>query len=152
MAIEIERKFLVETKNFKYNRKFKINQGYIFKDENKVVRIRQSEFGCFITIKINRDNISKYEYEYEIPQKDAEELLSNCVDIIEKTRHLYNDGKYYWEIDKFHGELEGLIIAEIELKNSEEKVETPYWCVKEITGDSRYYNSNLLDSKRNNLI
>ena len=153
MAIEIERKFLVKNNKFNYNRKYKITQGYLVNTKEKCVRIRNTDgFGCFLTIKLNLDEISKYEYEYQIPAEDGIELLKSCSDIIEKTRHLFNNGKHYWEIDKFHGELEGLIIAEIELKSKDEEIQIPDFCSQEVTGDIRYYNSNLLNSKRQNII
>lgn len=151
MAIEIERKFLVKC-DFPYNRKYKITQGYLVNTKEKVIRIRQSDFGWFLTIKLNLDEMSKYEYEYQIPEDDGLELLKSCTDIIEKTRHLYNDDYHYWEIDKFHRELEGLIIAEIELKSKDEEIKIPHFCSDEVTGDVRYYNSNLLKSKRQNII
>lgn len=152
MAIEIERKFLVKER-FPYNRKYKITQGYLVNTKEKVIRIRKTDaFGCFLTIKLNLDEMSKYEYEYQIPEDDADELLNSCTDIIDKTRHLLHADKQNWEIDKFHGELEGLIIAEIELKSKYEEVQIPSFCSDEVTGDVRYYNSNLLKSKRQNII
>lgn len=151
MTIEIERKFLVKC-DFPYNRKYNIKQGYLFNTKEKVVRIRKTDSDCYLTIKLNLDEMSKYEYEYKIPEEHANELLNSCTDIIDKTRHLFHSDKQTWEIDKFHGELEGLIIAEIELNSKDEEIVIPSFCSDEVTGDVRYYNSNLLNAKKQNLI
>ena len=45
-----------------------------------------------------------------------------------------------WEIDEFHGINDGLIIAEVELKNEDQKFSKPDFIDKEITGIIKYYN------------
>jgi CYTH domain-containing protein len=147
MGKEIERKYLVNREKWnaidKGERKA-YQQGYILTDAEKTIRVRLSENDAFITIKGLLSGASRDEYEYKIPKKDAQELLDKfCQDIVSKVRHrvLY-EGKL-WEIDEFSGDNEGLILAEIELSDEEEKFDLPEWIDKEVTDDKRYYNSNL---------
>lgn len=147
MATEIERKFLVEgdfsEKIFVSHR---IVQGYICSEPGRTVRIRIRGEEGFITIKGPSDEkgLSRYEFEQRISLPDAEELLKLCEPgIIDKVRHLVHVGKNTWEVDVFHGENEGLVIAEIELFSEDEPFSTPEWLGKEVSGDRRYYNSML---------
>ena len=88
--------------------------------------------------------MSRYEFEQAIPMEDAEQLLKLCEPgIIDKVRHLARIGNHTWEIDVFHGENEGLVLAEIELASEEEPFVKPAWLGEEVTGDRRYYNSQL---------
>jgi len=109
------------------------------------VRIRDDK--GYITIKggSNVSGIMRYEWEKEIPVNDARELLALCEPgIIDKTRYLVQVGKFTFEVDEFYGENTGLVIAELELASEEELFEIPIWLGKEVTGDKRYYNSNLV--------
>ena len=147
MAIEIERKFLV--KNIPRHEilySYQIRQGYIAKNKDRVIRIRQKENDYFITIKGNKIGISRFEFEYPIPRDDGEILLENfCKDkVIEKTRHYINHESNVWEIDEFHGDNQGLIVAEIELRSEDQNFKIPRWVGKEVTNDLRYYNMNLI--------
>ncbi|MDP8241329.1 MAG: CYTH domain-containing protein [Candidatus Hatepunaea meridiana] len=146
MSIEIERKFLVKSdawrKDAKGNR---IRQGYISTDKQSTVRVRTVDNKGYLTIKGISIGISRAEYEYEIPLKDADEMLSTlCVySIIEKTRYKIDYGGLVWEVDEFEGDNLGLIVAEVELTDENQEVELPDWIGGEVTGDPRYFNSNL---------
>lgn len=147
MAQEIERKFLVKgdfkPEAFKSTR---ISQGYLSSVPERTVRVRIKGNQGFLTIKGkgNHSGISRYEWEKEIPVKEAEELLQLCEPgIIDKTRYLVKSGNHTFEVDEFHGENEGLILAEIELETENESFVKPSWIAEEVTGDAKYYNAVL---------
>lgn len=147
MAQEIERKFLVkgEFKSLSSS-KYHITQGYITTDPKKSVRIRIKDDHGYITIKGigDKDGLSRYEWEKEIPLNEAKELLNLCeVGIIDKTRYEIPVGDHIFEIDEFHGENAGLIIAEVELKGIDDAFIKPDFIGEEVTGNNRYYNSYL---------
>ena len=146
--IEIERKFLVKSADFKNQAtsKEKISQGFLNTHEKRTVRVRISgDFG-YLTIKgkSNESGTSRFEWEKEISVDDAEALLLLCEDgIIEKTRFRVPKGQHVFEIDEFSGANDGLVIAEIELNHENEVYEQPDWLGDEVTGDVKYYNSQL---------
>ena len=147
MAQEIERKFLVKG-NFKPEvfKSTRIMQGYLSSVPERTVRVRINGEQGFLTIKGkgNHSGIRRYEWEKEIPLNEAEELLQLCEPgIIDKVRNLVPVGKHTWEVDVFHGDNEGLILAEIELASEDEPFERPDWVGHEVSGDRRYYNSML---------
>jgi len=147
MALEIERKFLVKG-NFRNDvaESVHIVQGYISALPEHTVRIRIRGDRGYITIKgmADKSGIARYEWEKEIPLPEAEELLLLCgPGVVEKTRHIIKAGKHLFEVDEFHGENEGLIIAEIELSSADEQFNKPSWLGKEVTSESKYYNSSL---------
>jgi CYTH domain-containing protein len=89
--------------------------------------------------------MSRYEWEKEIPFNEAQELMKLCEPgIIDKTRYLVKSGKHTFEVDEFYGENDGLILAEVELNSEDELYEKPSFIGEEVTGDIRYYNSNLM--------
>jgi len=147
MNIEIERKFLVLSDQYKLlsTRKSYIVQGYLILDGPAIVRVRiHDSKSSIINIKENTRSISRSEYEYEIPITDAKELIKLCGDsLVEKTRWYCNINGLVWEVDQFHGKNSGLIIAEIELLNEEQTFTKPDWVGKEVSYDSRYYNTYL---------
>ena len=146
MAIEIEKKFLINHIPFEQVKyAHKIKQGYIVSDKDKVIRIREKDDEYFITIKGNKIGLSRFEFEYKIPKSDANELFDNFCKIgsISKTRHYVDYNGHTWEVDEFHGENNGLVVAEIELESEDEQFEIPNWVIKEVTADARYYNMNL---------
>jgi len=154
MAIEIERKFLVDFEKWskiEKNQGIIIKQGYIVVDSDKTIRIRTKNDYAFITIKGKSVNSTRLEYEYEIPLKEANEILSLfSLGGISKTRYeVFNKDKL-WEIDVFHDENDGLIIAEIELSHESEEFELPDWITDEVTKDQRYYNSYLASNPYKN--
>ena len=145
--LEIERKFLIEKEKWEKISKpqgKKYYQGYLSIDDCKSVRVRITGNQGFITIKGRAQTFSHPEFEYEIPAEDARELLrSYVISAIEKTRYRIPFSGFIWEVDVFNGENKGLIMAEIELRDPDEKFEIPEWVGKEVTGDERYYNANL---------
>jgi len=148
MALEIERKFLVLDDSYKHEAyaSSHIRQGYICSDRGRTVRIRIRDEHAYITIKGPSldGGLSRYEFEQEIPMDDAEKLMTLCdPGIIDKTRWLVKSGQHTVEVDEFHGENDGLIMAEVELSNPDEKPILPHFIGKEVTGDRRYYNSQL---------
>jgi len=144
---EIERKFLVvgEYKSLSFAH-YHIIQGYICSGRGRTVRVRIRDEKGFLTIKgpSKADGLSRYEWEKEIPLNEARELmLLTEPGAIDKTRWLIKSGTHTFEIDEFHGENQGLVVAEIELRYEEEPY-IPLPCIaKEVTGDVRYYNSFL---------
>lgn len=145
MGKEIERKFLVDLNQWDFKgTPVQMKQAYLFIEDDKVVRVRIAGEKAFLTIKGNRDGISRDEFEYQIPVSDATQLMKMAVGAsIEKTRYLLKIGDHTWEIDVFEGENSGLIIAEIELEFEDEPFEKPNWILDEVSTDSRYFNFNL---------
>lgn len=146
--VEIERKFLVKSNDFKEQafRQNKIAQGYLSAVPERTVRVRIKGEKGFLTIKgiSKQGGMSRFEWENEIPFDEAQELLKLCEKgKIEKTRFEIKLGEHTFEVDEFYGENEGLIIAEIELKSETEPFEVPDWLGEEVTDDPRYYNAYL---------
>ena len=147
MGKEIERKFLVKSNEFKKSAvSRKLQQGYLNSDPERVVRVRTADDQGFLTVKGISIGASRTEYEYPIPFADAQEMLNNLceLDVITKTRFNVSADGNFWEIDEFHGSNEGLIVAEIELKSIDQGFCHPGWLGEEVTGDPKYYNSNLI--------
>lgn len=147
MAIEIERKFLVDG-DFKKEATTCIHivQGYLSSDPRRTVRVRIYGDKAFLTIKgcSDKEGLARFEWERVIDIQDAGQLLALCEPgVIDKTRHLVSVGEHTYEVDEFHGENEGLLVAEIELVSQDEEFERPQWLGREVTGDKRYYNSML---------
>ena len=148
MALEIERKFLVLDDSYKHEAfsSSHIRQGYICSGRGRTVRIRIRDDCAYLTIKgPSTDNgLTRYEFEQEIPFADAEQLMELCEPgLIDKTRWLVKSGNHTFEVDEFHGENQGLVVAEVELKDASESPKKPDFIGKEVTGDRRYYNSQL---------
>ncbi len=148
MALEIERKFLVLHDSYKHEAfsSSHILQGYLCSERGKTVRIRIRDEQAYLTIKGPSldGGLSRYEFEQEIPLSDAKRLLTLCEPgIIDKTRWLVKSGEHTFEVDEFHGDNDGLVVAEVELKNVSETPIIPSFIGKEVTGDRRYYNSQL---------
>lgn len=145
---EIERKFLVVSEDFK-NEAFKnsrIKQGFLNTHPERTVRLRITGDKAFITIKgkSSKNGLSRFEWEKEIDINEAEALFELCEPgIIEKTRYLVKAGDFVFEIDEFYGENEGLKVAEIELNKETDTFEKPQWLGREVTGEVKYYNSQL---------
>ena len=151
MGKEIERKFLVSGKIPGELTGIKLEQGYLQLQKERSVRIRTIEstsgINGYLTIKGIGDitGASRYEFEIEIPVPDAKHLFTLCDQpLIKKTRYNYPFGGFTWEIDKFHGVNNGLIVAEIELESINQKFELPDFIGKEVTGEVKYYNLMLL--------
>lgn len=153
MAKEIERKFIV--KNTDYIDMavscHKIRQGYLSTNPQSTVRIRVIDNLAFLTVKSKNIGATRNEWEYCIPEKDAVEILEKCSSEecwqIKKTRYIVPYRGHTWEIDVFHGVLQGLTVAEIELTEEFERFEKPEFIGIEVTDDPRFYNSSLIKSK-----
>ena len=145
MSKEIERKFLVNKNLFKPESEYQyIAQGYLSSTPERTVRVRIKNNRGYLTVKGKNTGISRSEFEYEIPEDDAKELLELCEpSIIVKKRYIVNFYGSIWEVDVFEGNNEGLIVAEIELKSEDEHFNKPDWLGKEVSFDKKYYNSNL---------
>jgi len=146
--IEIERKFLVTTEAFKKDafKKTRISQGFLNRDKARTVRVRLKEELGYITVKgmSSNNGLSRFEWEKEIPKKEAKSLLKLCEPtIIDKIRYEVEVGNHIFEVDEFFGDNEGLIIAEVELNDENEIFDKPDWLGKEVTGNIKYYNSQL---------
>jgi len=153
MPVEIERKFLVDTiPSHQISRSKKVKQGYMVNDESQVVRVRSMDDDHFLTIKSNTRGLSRLEFEYQIPRRDALDMFKHLCgpSIIEKTRHYIEFQGHTWEVDEFHGRNQGLVVAEIELKSEDEKFEIPGWVIDEVSHDPRYYNMNLMTNPYDN--
>ncbi len=147
MALEIERKFLVcgDFRPFA-TAHHRMVQGYLCADGGRTVRVRLRDREGFLTIKgPSRDGgRSRYEWEQPLTMDDALSLLTlSATPLIDKVRWLVPVGQHVFEVDEFHGENEGLIVAEVELSDPDEFFECPEWLGEEVTGDRRYYNSAL---------
>lgn len=149
MAIEIERKFLVNQSQWEQlllPTPIRIRQGYISSQSDTTVRVRTKGENGFLTIKGKTRGATRPEFEYEIPLVDALELLANfCPAVLDKDRYELTVGQHTWEVDVFHGELAPLVLAEIELTDENEYVELPGWISEEVTHDPNYFNAKLIE-------
>jgi len=150
MAVEIERKFLVrgDYKPF-ITASFRIIQGYLSSVPERTVRVRIKGDQAFLTVKGrgSRSGMSRFEWETKISVKDAQNLLDLCEPgKIDKTRHLVQSAGQRFEVDEFHGDNQGLVLAELEISSEEEKIQIPDWLGKEVTGQKKYYNAMLKDN------
>jgi len=146
MAIEIERKFLVNGDKWRsLGTGITYCQGYICTKKEAVVRVRIVGDRGYITIKGLSVGNSRAEFEYPIPLSDAQTMLETMCEqpLIEKTRYLIKHGELMWEVDEFFGENAGLIIAEVELTAEDQVIELPEWVGMEVSHDARYFNANL---------
>lgn len=147
MGKEIERKYLVADTSWRENQRGEIyRQGYLVGEKERSVRIRTVGKKGILTIKGPTKGIARLEFEYQIPYQDAVEMLETlCLKpIIEKIRYRISYQGMVWEVDEFKKENDGLIVAEIELVDEKQQPDLPPWIGKEVTGDSRYYNANLI--------
>jgi adenylate cyclase len=147
MAEEIEKKFLLADNGWQGLAEGKAYcQGYLNSEKGRTVRVRIIGEQGFLTIKGPSDNGARLEFEYQIPVADAQEMLSRLCHkpLIEKTRYCIPFADFIWEVDVFKGENEGLVLAEIELAYVGQEFVKPPWIGCEVTGDSRYYNANLV--------
>ncbi len=149
MPIEIEKKFLVKSEDFKKDalKSTRITQGYLSSHPERTVRVRIKGDKGFLTIKGkgSPSGASRYEWEKEIPVSEVEDLLTLCEDgIIDKTRYEVKSENHIFEVDEFYGENQGLVIAEVELLSENEYFFKPEWLGEEVTGKAQYYNAMLM--------
>ncbi len=155
MPFEIEKKFLVSDNTYKQeaHTQVRIIQGYLSTDPERTVRIRIKEKRGYLTIKgkSNASGTTRYEWEKEIEVSEAEELLKLCKKgIIDKTRFMVKAGKHTFEVDEFYGDNQGLVVAEIELENENDRFQKPHWLADEVTGQDKYYNAQLMSNPYKN--
>jgi len=151
MAREIERKFLIKDSSWKQlaHQKTHFAQGYLNDisetSAKSSVRVRLEGDKANMNIKSLEIGLSRDEYEYEIPYAEGERMLTTLSvgPVIEKDRFLVQFGQHTWEVDEFHGDNAGLVVAEVEMASEDEHVELPDWVGKEVTEDVRYYNISL---------
>ena len=145
MGIEIERKYLVKKELLPQSAsQYRIEQGYLSDDPERLVRVRISGSTAFLTIKGKGTGLARPEFEYSIPVDDAIELMQLAIyPPIQKIRHIYFEHGKKWEVDVFSGANEGLIMAEIELESEVEDFILPDWIGEEVSGDCRYFNYEL---------
>jgi adenylate cyclase len=147
MPLEIERKYLIVNNNWRTpGAGTRYRQGYLSTEPARSVRVRVGAGRGFITLKGLTVNGGRPEYEYPIPVEDANELLDTlCLKpLIEKTRYTIEHAGLLWEVDEFEGENAGLIIAEVELTDADQRILLPDWIGEEVTDDPRYYNASLI--------
>ncbi len=147
MAKEIEKKFLVKNESWKDGAKITYyKQGYLSSIKERVVRVRTIDKKGFLTIKGITVGVSRSEFEYEIPAEEANMMLDNLCEkpVIEKNRAKVSYEGLVWEIDEFFGENLGLVVAEVELQDENQEIKKPDWVGEEVSGDPRYFNSNLI--------
>jgi CYTH domain-containing protein len=146
VGIEIERKFLVPDRAFLEGLPgVAYRQGYLCRDPERTVRVRLAGGQASLTIKGRTHGASRAEFEYAIPSEDVGSLLALCdAPLIEKTRYRVDHAGLTWEVDLFHGDNEGLVVAEVELRSADQRVDIPGWAGDEVTSDPRYFNANLV--------
>ena len=145
--MEIERKFLLKDDSWRLSAVGKkYHQGYLSSNKERTVRIRTIDNRGYLTIKGIAKGAVRVEYEYEIPATEARAMLDDLCEkpLIEKIRYKIKHHGLVWEVDEFYGENQGLIMAEVELDFKDQKFEKPEWIGAEVTGDSKYFNSNLI--------
>ncbi len=151
MSVEIEHKYLVCNDTYKslIVGSHQIKQGYLSREKGRTVRVRTWDEAGFLTVKGVNVGAVRPEFEYPVPLADADAMLALCPPpIIHKTRHIVIYEGYRWEIDEFHGDLQGLVFAEIELPSADARYPLPPFVGKDVTNDSRYYNSRLTSLSR----
>ena len=147
MGVECERKFLLsDTSILDGLQGRSIEQGYLAMNERVVVRVRLTDEEAFFTIKQATPGVTRLEYDCPVSRAEAREIFDGLAQrpIIQKVRYEIEHHNHTWEVDRFFGENEGLIVAEIELEHEDEPFETPGWIGEEVTQDKRYYNAHLV--------
>ncbi len=154
MPQEIERKFLVLNDSWRSaaDHGVRFKQGYLCEPKSASVRVRIEGDVARLNIKSATLGISRHEYEYAIPVRDAEDMLKTLCEgpVIEKTRYHVENANHVWEIDVFEGDNEELVVAELELKSEDEVFERPAWLGREVSHDKRYYNVMLVNNPYKN--
>ncbi len=146
MALEIERKFLVQPGWKPQSAGIAYMQGYLYAGgHGPTVRVRVAGHKAFLTIKGPLEGLARLEFEYPIPPEDARHMLASLAGgrVIEKTRCLVEHAGHTWEVDVFAGRNSGLIIAEVEISSPDEPVVLPDWVAEEVSHDHRYANAYL---------
>lgn len=146
MAIEIERKFLLSSEAWRGQAVsvMRLRQGYVATAPDRSVRVRVAGPHAWLTLKFGHAGPAREEFEYPIPLGDAEAILAHAAGTIDKERHIVPWHDLVFEVDVFHGRLEGLVLAELETERTVAEDLLPEWLGREVTDDSRYYNAVLV--------
>ena len=147
MGTEIERKFLLRDESWRAGANGTMyRQGYLNSAKERTVRVRTVGDKAFLTIKGVTVGATRAEYEYPIPFDDCNAMLDTLAEkpLIEKKRYKIRRGDLVWDIDEFFGDNKGLIVAEVELQSEGQVFDKPVWLGDEVSGDPRYFNSNLI--------
>jgi len=147
MAREIERKFIVVGTTWKAGALgVRFRQGYLSTVKERTVRVRTEGTRAVLTVKGPTSGITRLEFEYEIPLDEANRMLDELCErpLVDKTRYRVDVGGLIWEIDEFHGDNDGLVLAEIELTSPDQAFVRPAWIGREVSYDPRYFNANLV--------
>ncbi|HDS16532.1 MAG TPA: CYTH domain-containing protein [Proteobacteria bacterium] len=148
MALEIERKFLLQDESWRLQADVGVGlrQGYLSHNEKNSIRVRIGGCRAWLNIKSSTPGTVRHEYEYPLPLAEAEEMLAGLCrsPVIEKRRYHVEYGGFTWEIDVFSGANQGLVVAEIELETVEQDFPRPPWLGAEVSAELRYYNSQLV--------
>lgn len=152
MPVEIERKFLLAHDGWRegISHSVRLRDGMLAFYDGRKIRIRFYDQKATLTVKGPRKGLARDEFEYDIPASDGLILLErHCKgEVIEKTRHHVPVGAHEWLVDEYHGLLDGLILAEIELPAEDTVVDLPDWVGKDITGLEKYRKVNLVKARR----
>jgi adenylate cyclase len=147
MATEIERKFLIVDDGWKSAivQSARLRDGLIASNNGHKARVRIMDGSAIITLKSRKNGPSRTEFEYEIPRSDAEEILRTMCDgnILDKVRHYVSHESVIWHVDVYDGLLSGVILAEVELQDVNQKLELPSWIGREVTTDPAYRKINM---------
>jgi CYTH domain-containing protein len=145
MAWEIERRFLVRVADavwLRLGEGHHLRQGYVRNGEPSVrVRIGEPR-GAVLTCK-SGEGIRRAEAEAVVPDEVAQELFKAAEDrVIEKIRFRLGD----WDLDRFLGPLDGLMLMEVELDAEEQPmppVPEGVHVLREVTDDKRFVSGHL---------
>ena len=151
MPLEIERKFLLVNDGWKngVTRRICIRDGLIASNNGNKARVRISDSNATITLKSRRRGPSRTEFEYPISYSDAEEMLRSLCDgqVLDKVRHVIIHADAVWHVDVYEGILNGVVLAEVELQQANQKLNLPGWVGEQVTGDARYRKINMLTQR-----
>ena len=147
MPVEIEHKFLVvdDAWRWEVSRHRAMQQGYLGAPGGKAsIRVRLEGKRALLNVKAAVMGAVRAEYEYEIPLEEGREMFDNlCIGRLEKTRHYIDRDGLTWEVDEFHGDNDGLVVAEVELIDPQQEIARPAWLGREVTDEPKYYNHSL---------
>jgi adenylate cyclase len=148
MAMEIEHKFLLCSERWRdgADEGQGMCQGYLSGRERMSIRVRIAGDRAWLNIKHAHSLTVRREFEYLIQLADAQGILANmCASgRIEKTRFRVPVEEHAFEVDVFHGDNEGLIVAEVELRSEAQEFPRPDWLGDEMSHDTWYFNHNLV--------
>lgn len=155
MPIEIERKFLLANDHWRalVRHSTRLRDGILAFYDGRKIRIRFYDDKATLTVKGPRKGLSRHEFEYEIPASDGLILLQqHCKgEVVEKTRHHISYHGHEWTVDEYHGLLDGVIVAEVELPREDTPVDLPAWVGKEVTGVEKYRKVNMVKARKKRL-